>query len=1098
MNRLMLTFLFMIAVAISQVYGQLAAEQITKANANRRLFAGTDANGGIGDWYLSNGVVQIIVDNVGFNPDIAATGTNRPLQTLIAPSGGNLVDIGLSGKNNDQFNLLFSVANLDPNNAFFYTGIRAETTATQARIIVDGILLFTGISTLPGTGGPGPTLIAQTVYSLAPQDRFLTMTTTVTNAASNPVPVFNITDAVPTVNRSSLPFAPFPGRGFNNPRLVLTPAGIASALGAYPFVTFPGNVSPQDGLIDTVNNQAADEVSYSLAPVSLTFDPDGSGPAMATTMPLPSFIGVTSGTVSALGNAFDPARSPQLPAGGTLTYTRRIYVGDRNDVAASADLVYQNLFPAAALGTLTGDVNALDNPDVKANVLIEGKLSSFFGNTTLPITQVQTDDQGRFQVTLPAGEYTLRILSPEREDGLNIPVTVAPATMTVASLPALSAVGNVEFTVQEGGTTIPAKLTFVGLDNTPAPNFSRFFTANIFDPQTNQPIFDYRPETFTGAPAANFLFTTSGQGRQSLKPGRYQIIASRGLEYTISQQTITVTAGQTTPINFNLERVIDTTGYVSADFHVHAAPSFDSSVPIEDRVRSFVAENVEVLVSTEHNFIADYAPAVRKLNVGNFIKTIIGNELTTSLPNPVFPQSVGHHIAFPLLVKPDEPRRGAPQTEYVPPATFYDRSRMNNPGVPQVIQLNHPRTGTVGLTLIGLFNIVNFSPTKSLPAFFGFTSQLNTGTRNIDFNAMELYNGSSIGEFQTVRNDWFSLINQGFLKTATAVSDSHRAVIEAPGFPTSYVASPTDNPTAVRDEMVTSAVLNRNLLGTSGPFIRFDVNGQPIGSLVRQRQGRVTLNITVSAPAWVPVEEVRIYENGRLVRSFDATTNPMVRPAPADVTSNQGVERFRAAIKLKPRKKDVYYTVEAGVRLPRAIDLDGDGVLDTGDTNGDGQINSQDQGFVQPLSPPIYQQIAPGFVPLAFTNPIFIDRNGNRRFDPPGVAATVVDTAAEPQPLAADAPDALKFDHHHDLIFPWQQLQITPEVMQLFWQFNLFPLMEKLQQELETLQQEMQVINVNSQVTSQLQSDPQSQPSNPGADRQRPYRTAQRDSRLSK
>src|SRR5207248_2801545 len=48
-----------------------------------------------------------------------------------------------------------------------------------------------------------------------------------------------------------------------------------------------------------------------------------------------------------------------------------------------------------------------------------------------------------------------------------------------------------------------------------------------------------------------------------------------------------------------------------------------------------------------------------------------------------------------------------------------------------------------------------------------------------------------------------------------------------------------------------------------------------------------------------------------------------------------------------------------------------------------------DSGFVQPLSPPVYAAIAPSYSPIAFTNPIFIDRNGNDKFDPPGLPPTV-------------------------------------------------------------------------------------------------------------
>ena len=49
-----------------------AAEEVTAANAATRLFGGSDADGGIDDWYLSNGVVQAIIDDVGPQDDLVA------------------------------------------------------------------------------------------------------------------------------------------------------------------------------------------------------------------------------------------------------------------------------------------------------------------------------------------------------------------------------------------------------------------------------------------------------------------------------------------------------------------------------------------------------------------------------------------------------------------------------------------------------------------------------------------------------------------------------------------------------------------------------------------------------------------------------------------------------------------------------------------------------------------------------------------------------------------------------------------------------------------------------------------------------------------
>ena len=72
------------------------------------------------------------------------------------------------------------------------------------------------------------------------------------------------------------------------------------------------------------------------------------------------------------------------------------------------------------------------------------------------------------------------------------------------------------------------------------------------------------------------------------------------------------------------------------------------------------------------------------------------------------------------------------------------------------------------------------------------------------------------------------------------------------------------------------------------------------------------------------------------------------------------VLRFNRAIPLADVDGDSYFHVEAGIRL---------------DTNGD------------PVSPGLLgtvQTLEPGVEPFGFTNPIFVDRNGDG-YDPPGL-----------------------------------------------------------------------------------------------------------------
>ena len=75
------------------------------------LFGGTDAQGGIGDWYVSNGVVEAIIDDVGVQGDVPGS-TQPPKQSEFSPTGGTILDLALVGADNDQLPQMFTVGGL--------------------------------------------------------------------------------------------------------------------------------------------------------------------------------------------------------------------------------------------------------------------------------------------------------------------------------------------------------------------------------------------------------------------------------------------------------------------------------------------------------------------------------------------------------------------------------------------------------------------------------------------------------------------------------------------------------------------------------------------------------------------------------------------------------------------------------------------------------------------------------------------------------------------------------------------------------------------------------------------------------------------------
>ncbi len=979
-----LVFFLFSLVTSSAAQAQLVARQITLETAGTDLFLGSDPQGGVGDWYLSNGSVQAIIDNVGLQEDIlAATGgvVALPITNGTAPSGGTLIDLGLVGRNNDQLDQIFQLVNFSALNPIVYVPasqalgnpslppILASVTSSQASLTVFGFVLMPPIS-LPGS----PALLAVTEYSLRTGENFLRIRTTVTNNSGAPLLLFSIVDAMVLGGRSNLPFAVFPGRGFDHPPLDLTDP--LPAVGIYPYVSATGRLGPSDGIADTVAMVPAEEVSYTvLTPPGLLF-------------------GVNSDLVSATGNF--PDFTP-LGIGQSRVYERRVIVGERNDVAASADFALAQLSPLFGfpLGGVEGTLVAPDGLPFRASLDIiqidlnpltaepETLLSAILGDTSpLPLSHVITESSrdGKFEAVLPAGLYHVTITTEERGDIGPIPFVVQPGSTTDLGEIFLSAPGRLLVNVVPPG---PAKITFKGASGSPDPNFGVPVEVTVGGATV-------AGRADVSSPALNVIYTATGQVETIIRPGSYRLLASRGLEYTVDSQSVVVGPGQTLEVKLAIQRAIETEGFLSADFHVHTARSLDSSIPPRDRILSFTASGVEVLVSTDHDFIFDYQPVIEELGLAGEITSMVGDEVTTGL----FPTNFGHFNGWPLPVQPQARRDGAPEDEFVEPNVIFDRLRALGA---EVVQVNHPES-----PLFGFFNFFGYNSNQSITAppntFLLNQAITGSGTRNVDFDALEIYNGRSIPEYVLSRQDWFSLLNQGILKVATAVSDSHRVVAAEAGFPRSFVESRTRNLGEFDPNEFNANLKSMRAIGTSGPVLNVQVLGagrgfpagdraqgpSDIGRLIQVGRGGIAhLLIKVQAAPWIPVEEIRVFVNGQLVRRV-----PVV-PSTFSL-------RFFGTIALAQLTQDAYVVVEAGQVLP-------------------------EDPTVQPPSLGLLGVVEPGVVSLAFTNPIFLDVDGNGQFDPPGVPPPALDTARLRHVIRSRTP----VEEHWEGF--WPQFQITPE-----------------------------------------------------------------------
>ncbi len=471
------------------------------------------------------------------------------------------------------------------------------------------------------------------------------------------------------------------------------------------------------------------------------------------------------------------------------------------------------------------------------------------------------------------------------------------------------------------GEPIPCKLTFVGTDGTPNPAF----THNDIG----------RPEGDMVIAAYQRVFSAVGNEAIRLPRGTYDIYVSRGPEWDIDVRR-GVRVDDDLTIKARLRHVVDTRGWLSADFHVHAAPSPDSIVPLSHRVLEFVADGIDMIVSADHNTITDYGQTIEQLGLTSLITSARGDELTTN--------GWGHFGAFPLQQDLERAGQGSLLVHGRNAKEIFANVRERAPEA--IIDVHHPRLDPG----VGYFLLGEFDPHSDRAGRPGFS---------FDFDAIEVLNGYQDPERKSVDrtiDDWLGLLNHGHLVTATGNSDTHHLTYNMGGYPRNYVRVADDRPGHVTPAEVAASVRAHHAFFTTGPFIRFRAGQGDIGDLVPAPGGKVTLAIEVDAAPWISVNRVILYVSGKEAARWPVPPGQGEGQGQGhgqghgqDQGQDQGIVRFRASHSLV-LAADGYAVVR----------VDGSKIM--------APVVGDSRNF--------------GVYPLALSNPIFFDVNGNGRYDP--------------------------------------------------------------------------------------------------------------------
>src|SRR5262249_15130898 len=129
----------------------------------------------------------------------------------------------------------------------------------------------------------------------------------------------------------------------------------------------------------------------------------------------------------------------------------------------------------------------------------------------------------------------------------------------------------------------------------------------------------------------------SGKGRIELPAGDYEVLFSRGPHYSIDRKRVTPQPRLHTLAEGFVRKAVARQGWGAAGFPARCGSSVDSGLALADRVTGYVVEDMDVLSSSDHDFITQYDPLIRKMGLGARINSQAGVEITT--------QEYGHYVA---------------------------------------------------------------------------------------------------------------------------------------------------------------------------------------------------------------------------------------------------------------------------------------------------------------------------------------------------------------------------------------------------------------------------------------------------------------------
>lgn len=589
-----------------------------------------------------------------------------------------------------------------------------------------------------------------------------------------------------------------------------------------------------------------------------------------------------------VGQTKPPKAALTVPAGGSASYERDFVVG--KDLGEVTDTIYGM---RGATVKISGKVTVGGQPQAGVRVSIVTTDTSPVPRHPIAIAATAAD--GSYALKVPAGPYEV---AADWEFSARSPWKNVDASADATQDFDLAAAGSAHLTVKDlAGKPLPAKVVVYCDGACPVPRGKANTDGNMFRNSSYDPWGD-------DVQAVVFV-DNNGVADVTLPAGSYHLVATHGPEWSVGFPNgaadgwpasrgpkLDVASGAAANADFVLAHVLDTTGWMSGDFHVHAVNSPDSPVANLDRVKTFMAEGVDVMVATDHDYVTDFTPYVAELDAAttgsnpkasDLLKTVVGVELTTF--------DYGHWNGFPLTAKTDDLIHGAYDwaggTDVSRTPKQIDDALKALPGAAsRVVQANHPR-GSLGWFTHTRLDTAS-GATHACPQQFRMTpvsgcdpatgSTADTGIWDEGFTAMEIVNDFEEQRIHGRVNDWLTFLSRGFVITATAVSDTHQRVASAAGYGRTYVNVGVDKPADLDPAVLADATNKQKAVASLGAFVTAEATNDKgdkkgIGELIGLgTDGKVHLKYTVQAPAWLALSQMELHTySATRVTKYEAT-----------------------------------------------------------------------------------------------------------------------------------------------------------------------------------------------------------------------------------